>query len=154
MPPNASIRSPIRLNSYDPRSAHRGAVIVACLTLWLAVLPAWAAGKSAAAAPKIENRCGWFVNPSPANAWLIDRDGEWTVAIQGGHQAEGDWPPPKSDKEWVPAGGEGDPRGYGHGCACMKVVTDRAQMLITRIVSSQGKPLSQCRRDRKLSEPD
>ena len=128
-------------------------VLLMVLVAGLPVLEAVAKGKSASAKAAIENRCGWFVNPSPANAWLIDRDGEWTVAIQGGHQADGDWPPPRAEKEWVPAGGEGDPRGYGYGCACMKVKTDRAQMLITRIVSSQGKPLSQCRRDRKLSEP-
>lgn len=153
MPHNAPGHSPTRPNLRDPRSAHRRAILGAWLTLWLVVLPGAVWGKTAAKGPAVENRCGWFVNPSPGNAWLLDRDGEWTVAIQGGHQADGDWPPPRGEKEWVPAGGEGDPRGYGYGCACMKVKTDRAQMLITRIVSSQGKPLSQCRRDGKLSEP-
>lgn len=153
MPPKLPDRSPARPNPRDPRSANRRAIVTACLTLWLVALPAAVWAKTAAKGAAIENRCGWFVNPSPGNAWLIDRDGEWTVAIQGGHQADGDWPPPKSDHEWVPAGGEGDPRGYGYGCACMEVKIDRAQMQITRIVSSQGKPLSQCRRDRKLVEP-
>src|SRR5262249_57206442 len=39
-----------------------------------------------------QTRCGWFSNPTPANAWLQDKDGEWTIAVQGGHQADGDWP--------------------------------------------------------------
>jgi hypothetical protein len=149
MPPIVPTRTPLRSNLRDPRNAKRRAIAGACLMLWLVVLPAAVLGKSAAGSPAVENRCGWFVNPTPANAWLIDRDGEWTIAIQGGEQAEGDWPPPIASKQWV-AYGHGS---YGHGCACMKVETDRAQMRITRIVSSQGKPLSQCRRDRKLSEP-
>jgi Protein of unknown function (DUF4087) len=34
-------------------------------------------------------RCGWFDNPSPSNAWLHDRDGAWSIGIQGSHQAKG-----------------------------------------------------------------
>ena len=40
---------------------------------------------------KSETRCGWFSDPTPANASLYDRDGEWIIAVQGGYQAEGDW---------------------------------------------------------------
>ena len=46
-------------------------------------------------APEVDRagtRCGWFSNPTPANASLYDRDGEWVIGVQGGHQAEGDWP--------------------------------------------------------------
>jgi len=50
--------------------------------------------------PKPETRCGWFVNPTSGNAWLIDHDGESSVGIQGGHQADGDWPQFR-DAEWV-----------------------------------------------------
>ena len=42
-----------------------------------------------AAAPAPERRCGWLQNPTPANYWLIDRDGEWTIGAQGGYQAPG-----------------------------------------------------------------
>ena len=28
-------------------------------------------------------RCGWWDNPSPGNVWLTDRQGQWTIAIQG-----------------------------------------------------------------------
>jgi hypothetical protein len=51
-----------------------------------------------------ENRCGWFSNPTPGNAWLEDRDGEWTVGIQGNHEAEGDWPSFKRSQRVVTNG--------------------------------------------------
>jgi hypothetical protein len=53
-----------------------------------------------AAAEKAETRCGWFSNPTPANASLYDRDDEWIIGVQGGHQADGDWPQ-FSAKQWV-----------------------------------------------------
>src|SRR4051812_16771245 len=59
-----------------------------------------AAAKPAA---KRETRCGWFDNPTPANATLTDADGEWLISEQGGYQAEGDWPP--TDKSWVHTNG-------------------------------------------------
>jgi hypothetical protein len=34
-----------------------------------------------------QTRCGWLQNPTPANWWLIDRDGEWLIGAQGGYQA-------------------------------------------------------------------
>jgi hypothetical protein len=122
------------------------------LVVLIAVMPGFGAaakGRSASGKAAVENRCGWFVNPTPANAWLIDRDGEWIIATQGGDQAEGDWPSPISEKQWVSYGNGS----YGHGCACMRVLTDRKTMHVKRIVSSAGKPLSQCRRDPKLVEP-
>jgi hypothetical protein len=47
----------------------------------------WAATLALASAAPAEavQRCGWFDNPTSGNAWLYDRDGEWTVGIQGGH---------------------------------------------------------------------
>ena len=92
-------------------------------------------------------RCGWFDNPTPANAWLVDREGEWTVGIQGGHQAEGEWPT-FAPRQWVKTNG-----GHGHGCACLTVVADPETHEILRIVSARAVPLSQCRRDRALKEP-
>ncbi|CRY57953.1 Uncharacterised protein [Yersinia pseudotuberculosis] len=44
------------------------------------------------AANSAERRCGWFENPTPANATLTDRDGMWEIGTQGGYQAKGDWP--------------------------------------------------------------
>lgn len=88
-------------------------------------------------------RCGWFVNPTPANAWLIDAAGEWTVSVQGGHQADGNWPE-FSDSRWVETNGH-----YGYGCACMKVSTDRNRR-VQRIYSAYSRPLSACRSDRAI----
>lgn len=99
-------------------------------------------------AEKLETRCGWFSNPTPANAWLYDRDGEWTISVQGGYQAEGDWPdfPPK---QWVETNVH-----YGYGCACLKVTVDRSTSKIIKIESARARPLSVCRRDKALRKHD
>lgn len=93
-----------------------------------------------------ENRCGWFENPTPANAWLIDRDGQWIIGVQGGHQADGDWP---ETGEWVASNGS-----YGYGCACAKVETTDGRVL--KIISSKPLPLRTCRADPALKgkEPE
>ena len=96
---------------------------------------------------KFENRCGWFANPTPGNAWLTDKDGEWLIGAQGGYQAEGDWAE-FSDDEWVKTNGY-----YGYGCACMQVTVDRKNMKILKISSATAKPLSACRNDKALEEP-
>ncbi len=57
----------------SPRSQH----CLLALTLACLALPAHAAAK-------VERRCGWFENPTPANATLTDRDGTWEIASQGG----------------------------------------------------------------------
>ena len=55
----------------------------------IALVGAIAALAFTAPALGAENRCGILTNPTPANWWLIDRDGEWTIGAQGGYQAEG-----------------------------------------------------------------
>ncbi|HYG29015.1 MAG TPA: DUF4087 domain-containing protein, partial [Allosphingosinicella sp.] len=49
------------------------------------------AAAALAAAPQspTQRRCGWLDNPTPANWWLTDRDGEWLIGAQGGYQAPG-----------------------------------------------------------------
>ena|SRR5687767_2074640 len=93
---------------------------------------------------KSEMRCGWFSNPTPANASLHDRDGEWIIGVQGGHQAEGDWPG-FSPKQWIETNVH-----YGYGCACLRMQVDRATEKVIRIESAKARPLSACRRDRAL----
>jgi hypothetical protein len=91
-----------------------------------------------------ERRCGWLQNPTPANYWLVDRDGEWTISAQGDHEAEGmDDMPDMTSRGWVETNGS-----YGYGCACMTVNTDRRSHRITRILSATPVPLRQCRNDR------
>ncbi|WP_370680987.1 DUF4087 domain-containing protein [Comamonas sp. GB3 AK4-5] len=94
-----------------------------------------------------QRRCGWWENPRPGNAWLNDRDGSWTVGMQGGPQAEGDWPS-FSDAQWVRTNGY-----YGYGCACLRVVADADTQQVQRILSATAKPLAACRLDRHLREP-
>jgi len=97
-------------------------------------------------AAKPETRCGWFENPTPANAWLIDRDGTWVINTQGGSGAVGDWPT-FSNSRWVKTNVN-----YGYGCACMRVEVDRAEKQILEIFSSYSKPLSSCRKDKWLKD--
>ena len=95
---------------------------------------------------KVETRCGWFSNPTPANASLYDSQREWIISVQGGYEAEGDWPdiPPK---EWVETNVH-----YGYGCACMRVTVDREEGKVIKIFGSSARPLSACRRDRALKK--
>jgi len=93
-----------------------------------------------------ERRCGWLQNPTPANWWLVDRDGEWILGVQGGYQAPGmDEMPDMSTRGWVRTNGY-----YGYGCACMRVTTDRRSGRVTRLYSASPVPLRQCRADRRL----
>ena len=95
---------------------------------------------------KSERRCGWFSNPTPANASLYDSQREWIIGVQGGYQAEGDWPdiPPK---QWVETNVH-----YGYGCACLRLTVNRETSEVIKIVSASARPLSACRRDKALKK--
>lgn len=96
-------------------------------------------------------RCGWFDNPTPQNASLTDRDGEWTISVQGGHATSGNWPPKFKPSQWVRT----NAGSHGYGCACFKVSVDKEASQITHIASAYARPLSACRNDKalKASEP-
>ena len=105
-----------------------------------------AAALAVAPAGAPERRCGWLDNPTPANFWLTDRDGEWLIGAQGGYQAPGiDDMPDMSTAGRVRLNGS-----YGYSCACMDVTVDRRTRRITRIYSARPVPLRQCRADRRL----
>lgn len=93
-------------------------------------------------------RCGWFENPTPGNASLTDRDGEWTIAMQGNFEASGNWPTFKRS-QWVQTG-HGS---AGYGCACLKVLEDDDAHNITHIQRATAQSLAACRRDKSLAEP-
>ena len=95
---------------------------------------------------QVENRCGWFFNPTPANAFFYDRDGEWIIGLQGGYQAEGDWPA-FEDNQWVKTN-----INYGYGCACMRLLTNRKTKEVIKIESARVRPLSTCRKDQALKK--
>ncbi|MFO1519084.1 MAG: DUF4087 domain-containing protein [bacterium] len=108
------------------------------------------AGKPAEAesgAPAFENRCGWVSNPTPANWFLDDRDGEWIIGVQGGHQAEGDVPEfPESGKYWRKT----NVGSYGYGCGCLQVRVDRKEKKVLEVKGGKSLPLSKCRADKTL----
>ena len=95
-----------------------------------------------------ERRCGWLQNPTPANWWLVDRDGEWLIGAQGGYQAPGmDDMPDMTIEGWVEVNGH-----YGYGCACLDVAVDRRSRRVTRLYAARPLPLRQCRADRRLPQ--
>ena len=97
---------------------------------------------------QFETRCGWFSNPTPANVWLYDRDGEWTIGVQGGYQVEGDWGwPDFKPRQWVRTNGN-----YGYGCACLQLRVNKETREVLEIKSSRARPLAACRRDRSLKK--
>jgi hypothetical protein len=98
-----------------------------------------------------ENRCGWFENPTPANMWLDDRDGEWIVSTQGGRHASGvDVPDFGGGKSrWVVTNGSS----YGYGCACIRGNFDHSSKQVIKIEKFVIKSLTACRADRFLKEP-
>lgn len=98
------------------------------------------------AAQPPERRCGWLDNPTPANWWLRDRDGEWVLSLQGGPPAPGmDAMPDMTTAGWVQTNGN-----YGYGCACLSVVTDPRTRRVLRVLAAQPLPISRCRADRAL----
>jgi hypothetical protein len=93
-----------------------------------------------------ETRCGWLINPTPANWYLKDKYAQWIISAQGGYQAGGmDNIPPFNDDEYVKTNVN-----YGYGCACLDVVTDRNRIRITTIQGGEQLPLSTCRQDPNL----
>jgi hypothetical protein len=125
---------------------HCRLLVVICFFLAIGFTSAQPRTSETATLEKSETRCGWFSNPTPANASLYDRDGEWIIAVQGGYQAEGDWPD-FSAKQWIETNVH-----YGYGCACLRVQVDRATERVIKIESSRPRPLSACRRDKALKK--
>lgn len=119
----------------------RFSLLTLTLTLTTTLLPAHAADKT-------ERRCGWFENPTPANATLTDRDGTWEIASQGGYQAEGDWPQ-FNDKQWVRTNGH-----YGYGCGCLTASVDAENHRLNNLTKATARPLAACRTDVTLREPE
>jgi hypothetical protein len=120
---------------------------IMAVMLALVVVCSGAASRTEAA--DFETRCGWLSNPTPANIWLNDRDGEWTIGVQGGYQVEGDWDWPKFKRgQWI----ETNSGGHGYGCACMQVRVDKSNNHVEEIKSAQARPLSACRNDPALKK--
>lgn len=116
------------------------------LPLLAFALLATIAATPAAAQREAQNRCGWLSNPTPANVWLRDRQGEWLISSQGGYHARGmDALPDLTIRGWVRTNGD-----YGYGCACINATVDRRNHRVERLYSAESRPISQCRRDHAL----
>ena len=132
------------------RSNRFRAAALGCLLIVAAALAAPGA-PSAATLQRFEKRCGWFSNPTPANVFFDDADGEWIIGAQGGYQIEQDWDWPEfKPRQWVRT----NVADYGYGCACMEMKVDRASGHVLAIRSAYARPLSACRRDRKLKSKE
>ncbi|WP_448786205.1 DUF4087 domain-containing protein [Brucella intermedia] len=100
-----------------------------------------------------ERRCGWYSNPTSGNPMLSDGDGNWWIQMQGRPDPEGvDNAPAFDDKQFVETNVPGS--GHGYGCACMTVVTNAKEGRITKIIAGKTVPLSRCRNDRSLPDPN
>jgi hypothetical protein len=130
---------------FDRRPIPVFVIALLCILQFLGLLVSAAIAEGGPIKP--QTRCGWFSNPTPGNAWLVDRDGEWTIGIQGGHQANGDWPSFKPS-QWVRTNNS-----YGYGCACVKLIAKQDTREVVSIHSAHARPLSACRRDRALKQP-
>ncbi len=99
-------------------------------------------------AQPLERRCGWLSNPTPANWFLADRSGDWTISVQGGFEAQGmDKINLQNERDYVRTNGS-----YGYACACLDVVTKRSgqSWRITKIHSFKQLLLKQCLEDPAL----
>lgn len=104
------------------------------------------AGSTAFAKPEV--RCGWIENPTPANYWIIDADGEWTISVQGGYQAEGDVVFPRDGaNNYVKTNFN-----YGYFCGCINATVDKADRKVLKIFSASAKSLSACLNDPALPQ--
>ncbi len=102
---------------------------------------------SSSAFAKNETRCGWISNPTPANYWIDDADGEWIISVQGGYSAKGDIEAYPSDDQMVRTNGH-----YGYWCGCITGSFDRKQGKVIEIVSSTAKNLNVCMEDPNLQQ--
>ncbi|HVF42024.1 MAG TPA: DUF4087 domain-containing protein [Pyrinomonadaceae bacterium] len=132
-----------------PRLALFGcAALAALISAGAQPRPRASASAPPAAAARLETRCGWFSNPTPANIWLYDREGEWTIGVQGGYQVEQEWDWPEFKRgQWVETNGS-----HGYGCACMRLRVDKESHHVLEIESTRARPLSACRKDRALNK--
>ena len=96
-----------------------------------------------------ETRCGWIDNPTPGNFWLTDKDGEWTIGVQGGYLAEGiEFIAHPTNSQYVDMNGN-----YGYWCGCITGQSDSDTKRIARIESSKAKLLKDCLKDENVPKP-
>lgn len=96
-------------------------------------------------------RCGWYDNPTPANHWLTDGDGQWILSVQGGQRASGfdDLPAEAFEfDDWVKTN-----INYGYGCACIEgLFGSAASGDVLWVEAMTPLPLEKCSADPALPE--
>ena len=101
-----------------------------------------------------DTRCGWFSNPTPANVFLDDAHGGWTLSAQGRGGAPGFddlWASEGSPEEWVLM----SPAGYGYGCACVEGdFGPVGSQQVLEVRRYWHRPLAACASDPALVERD
>lgn len=96
------------------------------------------------------SRCGWLQNPTPANWWLDDKDGSWTLSVMGDSPVPGfDDLPDMTSGDWVVT----NAGGHGYGCACIDMDVDKGTGKALRLYSAKLLPLKRCKTDRSLPPP-
>jgi len=90
------------------------------------------------AASAAQLRCGWIENDMPSSLTLSDREGTWTI-VSIDKQADG-------FDDHMPDTNKGD------SCGCLSVETDKASMLIIKVLAGKLKPVAACRRDKSLKQ--
>jgi hypothetical protein len=125
-----------------------GISTVSLLLLWVfACQPV--ASLAETEASQVETRCGWLSNPTPGNIWLDDRDGNWTISVQGGYSLDQEWPWPAFKKgQWIVTNA-GD---HGYGCACLQLRVDKESSHVLEIKSARPRPLAACRKEPALKK--
>ncbi|TKT81313.1 DUF4087 domain-containing protein [Aquamicrobium sp. LC103] len=102
-----------------------------------------------------EQRCGWLINPTPGNLFLIDKDATWNITSQmeaNGPDAAGAENTPDFDpRQFVKT--QAPEMDYGYGCACVRVETNARQERVTRVLSGGTLPLARCKADKSLPSP-
>jgi hypothetical protein len=122
-------------------------ILMCLLMTTVALVTGRSESRTTTTAPaQLEMRCGWFSNPTPGNVWLYDRDGEWTIEVQGGYRVEDDWEWPN----FAPGQCVKTNVNYGYGCACLRMRVDKETNRVLEIKASRSRPLSVCRQDTAL----
>lgn len=116
----------------------------------LRLIPAAALVLASAVTAEAAPRCGWLANPTPGNWFFTDRDGDWVLGMQGGHQARGlDALPDLTGHDWVVTNASS----YGYGCACLSL-TAGPDRTVRAITAFRQRPLTACRADKRLPTPE
>lgn len=96
-----------------------------------------------------ELRCGWVDNPTPANWWLTDRDGEWILGVQGvGDRNNGFFEVTNGwdfQDECVETNGA-----YGYGFGCFEGQVDEATNWVLEVTRLSSQALAICEDDPTL----